>query len=96
MIISNKQIEQVNDRIQALRKANSFYGKKLEDAGISGNGSFPARQTTAGNIHLRERANAQRQFPYNTVRLPEIIPHHTLGRRFPAHVQRLAHGLVRR
>lgn len=34
MQISKKQIEQVNDRIRALRQADSFYGKKLEAAGI--------------------------------------------------------------
>ncbi|MCQ2529459.1 MAG: phenylacetate--CoA ligase [Saccharofermentans sp.] len=35
MQISNLQLEQVNDRIQALLKANSFYGKKLAEAGVS-------------------------------------------------------------
>lgn len=36
MRISKTQIEQVNDRIQALCKADSFYGKKLASAGITG------------------------------------------------------------
>lgn len=36
MQISKLQISQVNQQIQALRRAGSFYGKKLEDAGISG------------------------------------------------------------
>lgn len=36
MKISDLQISQVNHQIQALRKAGSFYGKKLEEAGISG------------------------------------------------------------
>ena len=36
MKISELQISQVNNQIQALRKAGSFYGKKLEEAGISG------------------------------------------------------------
>ena len=35
MQISEKQIELVNNRIQALEKAGSFYGKKLKDAGIT-------------------------------------------------------------
>lgn len=35
MQISQKQIELVNDRIQALEKAGSFYGKKLAEAGIT-------------------------------------------------------------
>ena len=35
MQISEKQIELVNNRIQALVKAGSFYGKKLECAGIT-------------------------------------------------------------
>ena len=36
MLISDLQIRQVNNQIQALRKAGSFYGKKLEESGISG------------------------------------------------------------
>jgi phenylacetate-CoA ligase len=36
MRISEKQIAQVNERIKALVKAESFYGKKLEEAGIEG------------------------------------------------------------
>ena len=35
MQISQKQIELVNDRIQALVSAGSFYGKKLQQAGIT-------------------------------------------------------------
>ena len=35
MQISEKQLEQVNDRIKALLKADSFYGKKLREAGIT-------------------------------------------------------------
>ncbi|MBR1423841.1 MAG: phenylacetate--CoA ligase [Ruminococcus sp.] len=35
MQISQKQLEQVNDRIKALVNAGSFYGKKLEAAGIT-------------------------------------------------------------
>lgn len=35
MQISEKQIELVNSRIQALEKAGSFYGKKLREAGIT-------------------------------------------------------------
>ncbi len=35
MQISEKQIELVNSRIQALEKAGSFYGKKLKEAGIT-------------------------------------------------------------
>lgn len=34
MEISAEQLELVNERIKALEKAESFYGKKLEDAGI--------------------------------------------------------------
>lgn len=36
MQISNSQINLVNNQICALRKAGSFYGKKLETAGITG------------------------------------------------------------
>jgi len=35
MKISDLQIKQVNDRIQALETADSFYGKKLKEAGIT-------------------------------------------------------------
>ncbi len=35
MQITEKQLAQVNDRIKALIKSNSFYGKKLEEAGIT-------------------------------------------------------------
>ena len=34
MEISQEQINLVNNRIHALVKAESFYGKKLEEAGI--------------------------------------------------------------
>lgn len=34
MQISKEQIDLVNSRIEALRKADNFYGKKLKDAGI--------------------------------------------------------------
>ncbi len=36
MKISTKQIEQVNNQIKALVKAKNFYGKKLENLGITG------------------------------------------------------------
>ncbi len=36
MKINATQLEQVNDRIGALVRAGSFYGKKLEEAGITG------------------------------------------------------------
>ncbi len=35
MQISKKQLDQVNDRIRALIASDSFYGKKLEEAGIT-------------------------------------------------------------
>ena len=35
MQISEKQLAQVNDRIKALLRADSFYGKKLREAGIT-------------------------------------------------------------
>ena len=35
MQINEKQLSQVNDRIKALQKAGSFYGKKLQEAGVS-------------------------------------------------------------
>ena len=35
MKITDEQLALVNGRIQALLRSNSFYGKKLEDAGVS-------------------------------------------------------------
>lgn len=35
MQITETQLAQVNQQIQALIKAESFYGKKLEEAGVS-------------------------------------------------------------
>ena len=35
MQITDEQIKLVNDRIRALVAAESFYGKKLEEAGIT-------------------------------------------------------------
>lgn len=35
MQITETQIAQVNNQIQALLKAESFYGKKLEEAGVT-------------------------------------------------------------
>ena len=35
MKITETQIAQVNGQIQALIKAESFYGKKLDEAGVS-------------------------------------------------------------
>ena len=40
MKISEKQLAQVNDRIKALVSAGSFYGKKLEEAGITRKNSW--------------------------------------------------------
>ena len=36
MRINETQLAQVNDRIDALVSAGSFYGKKLKEAGITG------------------------------------------------------------
>ena len=36
MQISKKQLSLVNERIQQLLKARSFYGKKLRDNGVDG------------------------------------------------------------
>lgn len=36
MRINEKQIEQVNGRIQALLKADNFYGRRLAERGIKG------------------------------------------------------------
>ena len=67
MIISNKQIEQVNDRIQALRKANSFYGKKLEDAGISGIKTAEDFE----NLPFSEKCDLRDAYPLGLMTAPE-------------------------
>ncbi len=67
MIISNKQIEQVNDRIQALRKANSFYGKKLEDAGISGIKTAEDFE----NLPFSEKGDLRDAYPLGLMTAPE-------------------------
>lgn len=60
MQITATQLEQVNKQIQALVSAESFYGKKLEDAGISGVSSrkilqsclFQRKMISGRPIHL--------------------------------------------
>ena len=62
MQISDLQISQVNNQIQSLRKAGSFYGKKLEEAGISGISTpedFASLPFSEKNLH-----NASQYIPY--------------------------------
>lgn len=67
MQISNVQIEQVNHQIQALLHADSFYGKKLRDAGIDG-------ITTAEDFQklpFSEKNDLREAYPLGLMTAPE-------------------------
>ncbi len=67
MKISQTQIEQVNDRIKALVSAESFYGKKLEDAGI-------VRIDTASDFEklpFSEKKDLRDAYPLGLMTAPE-------------------------
>lgn len=67
MQISNVQIQQVNHQIQALLHADSFYGKKLRDAGIDG-------ITTAEDFQklpFSEKNDLREAYPLGLMTAPE-------------------------
>ena len=67
MQISNLQIEQVNHQIQALLHADSFYGKKLREAGIDG-------ITTAEDFEklpFSEKNDLREAYPLGLMTAPE-------------------------
>ena len=67
MQISQAQLAQVNDRIQALLKSGSFYGKKLADAGIS-------EVKTAEdflNLPFSEKNDLREAYPLGLMTAPE-------------------------
>ena len=61
MEISQEQINLVNNRIHALVKAESFYGKKLEEAGLNlsviDGSEPPMREEPISHSHLTQPTN---------------------------------------
>ncbi len=67
MQISESQIAQVNSQIQALVKAESFYGKKLEEAGISGISSPEEFE----KLPFSEKSDLREAYPLGLMTAPE-------------------------
>ncbi|MBR1797438.1 MAG: phenylacetate--CoA ligase [Clostridiales bacterium] len=67
MKISEKQLEQVNNRIDALVKAGSFYGKKLEAAGIKGVSSAEEFE----KLPFSEKNDLREAYPLGLMTAPE-------------------------
>ena len=67
MQISELQMHQVNKQIEALRRAGSFYGKKLEEAGISGISS----QEDFEKLPFSEKDDLREAYPLGLMTAPE-------------------------
>ncbi|MBQ7500323.1 MAG: phenylacetate--CoA ligase [Clostridia bacterium] len=67
MKISQKQIEQVNDRIKALIGAGSFYGRKLAEAGFDGISSPEDFE----KLPFSEKADLREAYPLKLMTAPE-------------------------
>lgn len=67
MQISELQMQQVNKQIEALRRAGSFYGKKLEEAGISGISS----QEEFEKLPFSEKDDLREAYPLGLMTAPE-------------------------
>ena len=67
MQISERQIELVNKQIDALVNAGSFYGKKLEEAGISG----IKNQADFENLPFSEKSDLRDAYPLGLMTAPE-------------------------
>ncbi len=67
MQISDLQISQVNKQIQSLRKAGSFYGKKLEEAGISG----ISTPEDFASLPFSEKNDLREAYPMGLMTAPE-------------------------
>lgn len=67
MKISELQISQVNNQIRALRKAGSFYGKKLEEAGISG----VSTPEDFEKLPFSEKSDLREAYPLGLMTAPE-------------------------
>ena len=67
MQISTEQLTLVNDRIQQLLKADSFYGKKLKSAGIDGVSSAADFQ----KLPFSEKKDLRDAYPLGLMSVPE-------------------------
>ena len=67
MQISELQMQQVNKQIEALRRAGSFYGKKLEEEGISGISS----QEEFEKLPFSEKDDLREAYPLGLMTAPE-------------------------
>lgn len=67
MRISTLQIQQVNRQIQSLRQAGSFYGKKLEEAGIT----EIASQEDFEKLPFSEKDDLREAYPLGLMTAPE-------------------------
>lgn len=67
MRINETQLAQVNDRIDALVSAGSFYGKKLKEAGITGVHSVEEFE----NLPFSEKADLRDAYPLGLMTAPE-------------------------
>lgn len=67
MQITDLQIRQVNNQIQSLIKAGSFYGKKLSDAGISG----IASPEDFEKLPFSEKNDLREAYPLGLMTAPE-------------------------
>ena len=67
MKISEKQLAQVNDRIKALVSAGSFYGKKLEEAGVTS----VANAEEFEKLPFSEKADLRDAYPLGLMTAPE-------------------------
>ena len=67
MKITETQIAQVNGQIQALIKAESFYGKKLNEAGVSSISSAEDFQ----KLPFSEKSDLRNAYPLGLMTAPE-------------------------
>ena len=67
MRISKEQIAQVNHQIDALISANSFYGKKLKEAGIT----HIASADDFENLPFSEKSDLRNAYPLGLMTAPE-------------------------
>ena len=67
MRISPEQLAQVNHQIEALRSAGSFYGKKLEEAGISSVNSPEEFE----QLPFSEKSDLRDAYPLGLMTAPE-------------------------
>ncbi|MEE1300010.1 MAG: phenylacetate--CoA ligase family protein, partial [Acutalibacteraceae bacterium] len=67
MKISELQLQQVNHQIHALVEAGSFYGKKLEAAGITG----VSTQEEFEALPFSEKADLRDAYPLGLMTAPE-------------------------